>query len=217
MDLWTWCIRTSRNDVGLSPVSVVGPCEQARPPYTPRVDGADRSVGHRDCPDRRAAWCFSTTRSLAHHARPDCDPSRSVLAWPLRQRPLPGAAGCVPFPEGKFEQGFLDGHGPAQVGLSPPFAQRLTAPFATQSTTPAVHTGRDDRPAGAGNAPGAGEPGGHAERHYGGRGLEFLDGVAVRGRQELMHQTDPEQHSGVICPRRLPLRRYSAWPVPGMP
>jgi hypothetical protein len=151
MDLWTWCIRTSRNDVGLSPVSVVGPCEQARPPYTPRVDGADRSVGHRDCPDRRAAWCFSTTRSLAHHARPDCDPSRSVLAWPLRQRPLPGAAGCVPFPEGKFEQGFLDGHGPAQVGLSPPLAQRLTAPFATQSTTPAVHTSREPR-ASAGSA-----------------------------------------------------------------
>jgi hypothetical protein len=101
MDLWAWCIRTSRNDVGLSPVSVVGPCEQVRPPYTPRVDGVDRNVGHRDCPGRRAAQCFSTTRSLAHRARPDCDPSRSVLAWPLRQRAVAGRRWLRTFPRRK--------------------------------------------------------------------------------------------------------------------
>jgi len=64
--------------------------------------------------------CFSTGGSLAHHTRPDCGPSRSVLAWPLRRRPLLDDAGYVPLRR-EFEQGFLDGHGPAQVGLSPPF------------------------------------------------------------------------------------------------
>jgi len=66
------------------------------------------------------AWCFSTTGSLARRTRPNCDPSRSILAWPLRHRPLLDDAGCVPLRR-EFEQGFLDGHGPAQVGLSPPF------------------------------------------------------------------------------------------------
>ena len=67
-----------------------------------------------------ADQCFSTTGSLARRTRPNCDPSRSVLAWPLRHRPLPDDAGCVPLPR-EFEQGFLDGHGPARVGLGPPF------------------------------------------------------------------------------------------------
>jgi len=31
---------------------------------------------------------------------------------------------------GKFEQGFLDEHGPAQVGFGPPFTEK-TAPFVT--------------------------------------------------------------------------------------
>ena len=65
--------------------------------------------------------CFSTTWSLARRTRPNCDPSRSVLAWPLRHRPLPDDAGCIPLLRGEFEQGFPDGHGPARVGLGPPF------------------------------------------------------------------------------------------------
>ena len=122
VDLWAWCSlgpRGPRNGVGLSPVSVVRHCEQARPPYTPRAGGKNRDVLLRDgC--SAAAWCFSTTGSLARRTRPDCDPSRSVLAWPLRHRPLLADAGCVPLRR-EFEQGFLDGHGPAQVGLGPPF------------------------------------------------------------------------------------------------
>src|SRR5712692_9363173 len=53
------------------------------------------------------------------------DSSRPVLAWPLRRRPLPDDAGYIPFLwEGKFEQGFLDEYGPAQVGLGPPFTSK---------------------------------------------------------------------------------------------
>jgi hypothetical protein len=122
VDLWAGCIQAGAwSGVGLSPVSVVGHCRQATPPSTPRIDGQNRGVLRRDCSGRRAVQCFSTTRSLAHHTRPNRDPSRPVLAWPLRRRPLPDDAGYVPFPMGKFEQGFLDGHGPAQVGLGPPF------------------------------------------------------------------------------------------------
>ena len=64
--------------------------------------------------------CFSTSGSLARRTRPNCDPSRSVLAWPLRHRPLLDDAGCIPLAR-EFEQGILDGHGPARVGLGPPF------------------------------------------------------------------------------------------------
>ena len=64
--------------------------------------------------------CFSTTWSLARRTRPNCDPSRSVLAWPLRHRPSLDDAGCIPLAR-EFEQGILDGHGPARVGLGPPF------------------------------------------------------------------------------------------------
>src|ERR1700693_57783 len=107
------------NGVGLSPVSVIGHCEQARPPNTPRAGGQNRDVLLQDSCSA-AAQCFSTTGSLARRTRPDCGPSRSVLAWPLRHRPLLNGAGCIPL-SGEFEQGFLDGHGPAQVGLGPPF------------------------------------------------------------------------------------------------
>src|SRR6185369_2423879 len=41
------------------------------------------------------AQCFSTARGLAHTAWPKRDPSRTVLAWPLRHRPLPSGAGCI--------------------------------------------------------------------------------------------------------------------------
>ena len=70
--------------------------------------------------DATNARCFSTTWSLA------------PTAW-AETRPLPFCpclAPSSPFvaerrwlhspPRGGFEQGFLDRHGPAQVGLSPP-------------------------------------------------------------------------------------------------
>ena len=113
LDLSAWCIQAGAwNGVGLSPVRVVGHCEQVTPPHTPRVNGQNRDVLRRDCPGGRAAQCFSTTRSLAHHVRPNRDPSRSILAWPLRQRPLPSAAGCVPFLEESSSKDFWTGTAP---------------------------------------------------------------------------------------------------------
>src|SRR5262249_31155794 len=49
--------------------------------------------------------------------RPKRGPSRTILAWPLRRRPLLGGAGCIPLRKGEFEQGFPYGYGPARVGL----------------------------------------------------------------------------------------------------
>ena len=37
---------------------------------------------------------------------PKCDPSQSVLAWPLRQRPSPDEAGCVVFREENSSKDF---------------------------------------------------------------------------------------------------------------
>jgi hypothetical protein len=103
----------TRNGVGLSPVSVAGRCAQAMPPVTQRVPPTNRNVsGARVHPQ-----CFSGLGSLAHPSRPKRGTSRTVLAWPLRQRPLLDAAGCIVFPEGRFEQGFPYRYGPARVGL----------------------------------------------------------------------------------------------------
>ncbi len=67
-------------------------------------------------PDQAAlGQCFSRLRSLAHRQGPS-DPSWIDLAWPLRRRALLPDAGCVG-PLLDFEQGFLNGYGPAQVGL----------------------------------------------------------------------------------------------------
>jgi hypothetical protein len=67
MDLSAWCIQEPVgpwNGVGLSPVSVIGHCEQARPPYTPRAGGKNRDVLLRDgC--SAAAQCFSAAWTLA--------------------------------------------------------------------------------------------------------------------------------------------------------
>jgi hypothetical protein len=145
MDLWAWCIQEPRgpwNGVGLSPVSVIGQCEQARSPYTPRAGGKNRDVLLQEGYSA-AVWCFSTTGSLARRTRPNCDPSRSVLAWPLRHRPLLDGAGYVPLRR-EFEQGFLDGHGPAQVGLGPPFGgpHRLRLSQQHLRLTPGAGPGR---------------------------------------------------------------------------
>jgi hypothetical protein len=85
---------TTRNDVGLSPVSVISHCEQARPRNTPRTGGQNRDVHLRDDslrnrPVLQPKWEPGTP----HEA--ECDPSRSVLAWPLRHRPLLDDAGCI--------------------------------------------------------------------------------------------------------------------------
>ena len=104
--------------MGLSPVSVISHCEQATPPITPRVRGDSR---------------IRSLGDLLSNA------SACVSAWHPREaetRPLPPCPCLAPSPppvtgrrwlrtslfgKRKFEQGFLDEYGPAQVGLGPPF------------------------------------------------------------------------------------------------
>ena len=128
--------------MGLSPVSVVSHCEQVTPPNTPWVRGNSRDA-------------FPVAPSLGGSSP---DASARLGAWhtPLsRKRPLPICPCLAPSspsvagrrwlrspPCGEFEQGFLDRHGPAQVGLSPPFKDRPHR-LKTEPTTPAVHASRD--------------------------------------------------------------------------
>jgi hypothetical protein len=110
MDLWAGGIRAAaRNGVGLSPVSVVSHCEQVTPPYTPWAGEIAVTFSSGKAAREGNLRCFSTTRSLAHATRPDCDPSRSVLAWPLRHRPLLDDAGCVPFRKESSSKEFWTG------------------------------------------------------------------------------------------------------------
>ena len=110
----------SWNGVGLSPVSVIGHCEQARPPYTPRAGGQNRDVLLRDNSLRN--------RPVLQHKWEPGTPHEAGL-WPLplypclapSPPPVAGRRWLRTSPWGEFEQGFLDGHGPAQVGLGPPF------------------------------------------------------------------------------------------------
>lgn len=81
------------------------------------------------------------TPELDTTSGPKRDTSRPVPAWPLRHRPLLDDAGWfVPAPPAvrdgfgseRFEQGFLNEHGLAQVGLDPPFTpEHQVAPFET--------------------------------------------------------------------------------------
>lgn len=101
-----------RDGVGLSPVSVVSRCAQARPPVTVSVRSAAPSEvlrGEEDGPSParlRQAW----ERGLP--TRPKRDPSRATLAWPLRHRPLPGAAGCLASRMGGSSKSFRTGTAP---------------------------------------------------------------------------------------------------------
>jgi hypothetical protein len=134
IDLSARCIQETWNGVGLSPVSVVSLCEQATPPTTPRVRGDNRMPSLGDLLSRASA-CASAWHPREAETRhlPPCP----CLA--PSTPPVTGRCWLHTFPMGKFEQGFLDEYGPAQVGLSPPFVRKATAPFGTQPTTPAVH------------------------------------------------------------------------------
>jgi hypothetical protein len=74
---------------------------------------------------------------LGTHTRPKRDPSRSDPVRPLRQRPLPDAAGSAS--RGRWT-GFSgrERPRPGRIGSS----LRRTAPFETKPTTPAAHTAR---------------------------------------------------------------------------
>ena len=111
--------RQAWNGVGLSPVSVIGPCEQATPPITPRVRGATRIHSLGDLLSHASA-CGSAWHPRAAETRP-LPPCPCLAPSPP---PVTGRRWLRTFPLGKFEQGFLDGYGPAQVGFGPPFNKK---------------------------------------------------------------------------------------------
>ena len=119
IDLSAWCIQKTWNGVGLSPVSVIGLCGQATPPITPRVRGDNRILPSGDLLSSASA-CVS-----AWHPREA--ETRHLPPYPClapSPPPVTGRRWLRTFPHGKFEQGFLDEYGPAQVGLGPPFTRK---------------------------------------------------------------------------------------------
>jgi len=110
LDLSAWYIQKTWNGVGLSPVSVIGLCGQATPPITPRVRGDNRILPSGDLLSSASA-CVS-----AWHPREA--ETRHLPPYPClapSPPPVTGRRWLRTFPHGKFEQGFLDEYGPAQV------------------------------------------------------------------------------------------------------
>ena len=105
--------------MGLSPVSVIGHCEQATPPITPRVRGDSRIRSLGDLLSNASA-CVSAWHPREAETRP-LPPCPCLAPSPP---PVTGRRWLRTFPCGKFEQGFLDEYGPAQVGLGPPFTRK---------------------------------------------------------------------------------------------
>ena len=96
--------------MGLSPVSVDSHCVQAKPPVTPTV----RS-GNRNMPCEKIVHDPRVLRPVGGRgtpSRPKRGPSRTILAWPLRRRPLPNDAGCVPLREESSSKDFRTGTAP---------------------------------------------------------------------------------------------------------
>jgi hypothetical protein len=118
----------SGDDVGLSPVSVISHCVPAAAPNTPMVcclcfppASCARTAPCGQQQDEPAGSPkLRRVGERSSPSRPKRATSRTGVAWPLRRRPLPCDAGCVPLRR-EFEQRFLDRHGPAQVGLARPF------------------------------------------------------------------------------------------------
>ena len=79
-----------------------------QPPY--RVAATNRNVCREERP--LTPRCFSRLRSVAPRLGPKRDPSRTILAWPLRQRPLPTTAGCIPFLAESSSKDFRTGTAP---------------------------------------------------------------------------------------------------------
>ena len=123
--------------MGLSPVSVISRCEQARPPYTPWTGGQNRDVLLRD----------SSLRSrpvLQHNLEPGT--SHEAELWPLPfcpclAPPSPPVTGRRWLHTSrKRVRARISGRARPRPGrIRPSFQKRLTAPFETEPTTPAAH------------------------------------------------------------------------------
>ena len=139
MDLSACVVRGGpRNGVGLSPVSVVGRCDQATPPPTPRARQKNRNAL---CRKRSAktAPCFSTVWSLARTRGRNATPPDLFASGPsvtVRCRTTLAAAS-----RGRWTRtSGQERPRPGRIEFS--LAKGTTAPFKTKPTTPAAHTNR---------------------------------------------------------------------------
>ena len=138
----------SQDGVGLSPVSVVSRCVQATSPVTVSVCGTEPSWVPRGAEGLPCAARLRQVRERGLPTRPKRDPSRTTLAWPLRQRPVAVRRWLRSPPGGRFEQEFPHGDGPARVGLSglgvarPPHRLRLSRPHLRLTPNPKRKRGR---------------------------------------------------------------------------
>ena len=129
------CPGGTRDGVGFSPVSVDSHCVQASPPITPtaRSDQPYR-VLRRNPPGPLVlpqAWELGTP------SRPKRDPSRTILAWPLRRRPLRDDAGCIPLR--RRVRARISARVRPRTGRIRSIGVGSIAPFMTEPTTPAAH------------------------------------------------------------------------------
>lgn len=101
-----------RDGVGLSPVSVVSHCVQATSPNTLSVRRTKPSAVRRGEEGKPSSARLRPASERGLPTRPECDTSRTTLAWPLRHRPLPADAGCVASRQGDSSKNFRTGTAP---------------------------------------------------------------------------------------------------------
>jgi len=76
-------------------------------------------------------------KELGTPSRPKRGPSRTILAWPLRHRPLPDDAGCIPLR--RRIRARISARVRPRTGRIGSIGVRSIAPFMTEPTTPAAH------------------------------------------------------------------------------
>jgi hypothetical protein len=95
--------------------TLTGQCGQPLCPgeITSHLDGPQRpTVACAAEGDRRVPPMLRQAWERGMPSRPKRDPSRTILAWPLRRRPLPDDAGCVPLPKESSSKDFRTGTAP---------------------------------------------------------------------------------------------------------
>jgi hypothetical protein len=104
---------------------------------SPRRSAATHRSG---CCERNAVVprVLRPVRGRGTPSRPKRGPSRTILAWPLRRRPLLDDAGCVPLR--RRVRARISARVRPRTGRIRSIGVGSIAPFMTEPTTPAAHT-----------------------------------------------------------------------------
>lgn len=139
VDLWAWVVRGELGtawDFHRSVLSAIVNRRRRQPLCGPKGI-AVTLPSKAPSPDAKVVRCFGRLGSLAPPLEPKRDTSRSVLAWPLRHRPLPNDAGCVV--SHREIRARISGRARTRPGRIRPSFHGKTAPFETEPSTPAIH------------------------------------------------------------------------------